>query len=126
MAKNENLVKEVEEYIKRLESRLKKVKFIQHTANIIWEGGTYHFSFSESVKLPEYVGKFQLFLGYPDLEDNGLNAEDLKNFRELVSAYENMTDEEILENANLYEGDLWKSRNNPFGFDNNAFLSSYF
>lgn len=47
-------------------------------------------------------------MGYPDLEDNGLSTEYLKNFRELVGAYENMTDEEILENANLYEGDLWK------------------
>lgn len=108
MAKNENLVKEVDEYIKRLESRLKKVNFIQHTADIIWEGGTYHFSFRESIKLPEYVEKFRLFLGYPDLEDNGLNVEDIKNLKELAESYENMTDSEILEKANLYEKDLWK------------------
>lgn len=108
MAKNENLVKEVEEYIKRLESRLKKVQFTRHTADIIWEGNTYHFCFNESIKLPEYVGKFQLFLGYPDLEDNGLNAEDIKNLKELTELYENMTDSEILEKANLYEEDLWK------------------
>ena len=108
MAKNENLVKEVEEYIKRLGSRLKKVKFTQHAADIIWEGNTYHFCFNESIKLPEYVGKFQLFLGYPDLEDNGLNAEDIKNLKELTELYENMTDSEILEKANLYEEDLWK------------------
>ena len=108
MAQNENLVKEVEEYIKRLGSRLKKVKFTQHAADIIWNGGTYHYSFNESIKLPEYVGKFQLFLGYPDLEDNGLNAEDIKNLKELTELYENMTDSEILEKANLYEEDLWK------------------
>ena len=72
MTKNENLVAGVKEYLDKLETRLSKVPFIQHAADISWEGGNYQFVFYESVKLPEYVEKFRFFLEYPDLEDNGL------------------------------------------------------
>ena len=108
MTKNENLVAGVRKYLDKLETRLSKVPFIQHAADISWEGGNYQFIFHESIKLPEYVEKFRFFLEYPDLEDNGLTFADVKEFEDLVDGYERMTDDEILEEAALYEEDLWK------------------
>ena len=93
MTKDENLVAGVKEYLDKLETRLSKVPFIQHAADISWEGGNYQFIFHESIKLPEYVEKFRFFLEYPDLEDNGLTFADVKEFEALVNGYEKMTDD---------------------------------